>query len=228
MQLDPLVAQTFGRLAGIRAFLDLLDRALPDYEWSDNEALKQRAEDEKWESVDFDVERHGLDERFQFWLPRYAAYSVVSLLYTVLETQLLASAKLASSQTKPQFQLEDIRGTGINAAALYLAGLGVYDVRQDTAWKGICDLRDLRHLIVHRAGTKGESDKHRETAQRLASAYPSRVVFPDRDWSWYGEVWISIQLSRDFVEIVESFFDRVFDALRLPPRYQRRINKDAG
>ena len=29
------------------------------------------------------------------------------------------------------------------------------------AWQTICDLRDLRHLIVHRAGTKGESDEHR-------------------------------------------------------------------
>jgi len=83
-------------------------------------------------------------------------------------------------------------------------------------------------LIVHRAGTKGESDEHRRTAQRLASAYSGRVVFPDRDWFWYGEVWISIQLCRDFVETVETFFDRVFDALHLPPRYQRGIQSGAG
>ena len=73
MQLDLLVLQTFGRLTGIRSFLDLLDGALPRSEWSDNEALKQRAEKENWEFNDFDVERQVLDERFRFWLPRYAA-----------------------------------------------------------------------------------------------------------------------------------------------------------
>ena len=80
MQLDLLVLQTFGRLTGIRSFLDLLDGALPRSEWSDNEALKQRAEKENREFNDFDVERQVLDERFRFWLPRYAAYSAVSLL----------------------------------------------------------------------------------------------------------------------------------------------------
>jgi len=120
MRLDTLALQTFGRLAGIRAFLDLLDRALPESEWSDNEALKQRAEEENWEFADFDVERQVLDERFHFWLPRYTAYSVVSLLYTVLETQLSAAARRACSQMQASFQPADVRGAGIDAAALYL------------------------------------------------------------------------------------------------------------
>jgi hypothetical protein len=228
MQLDLLVLQTFGRLTGIRSFLDLLDGALPRSEWSDNEALKQRAEKENWEFNDFDVERQVLDVRFRFWLPRYAAYSAVSLLYTVLETQLAAAAKRACAQMQASFQPTDVRGAGIEAAALYLERLGVYDIRHDPAWQKICDLRDLRHLIVHRAGTKGESEKHRQTAQRLAGAYGGRVVFPDRDWSWYGEVWVSILLCYEFVETVEAFFDRVFDALHLPPRYQRSIQSGAG
>ena len=98
----------------------------------------------------------------------------------------------------------------------------MYDIRHDAAWQKICDLRDLRHLIVHRAGTKGESEEHRRTAQRLANAYKGGVVFPESEWSWYGEVWVSIRLCRDLIETVEGFFDRVFDALNLPPRYPRR------
>ena len=43
--------------------------------------MKRKAEDENWEFDDFDVERQVLDDRFQFWLPRYTVYSVVTLLY---------------------------------------------------------------------------------------------------------------------------------------------------
>ena len=228
MRFDVLVLQTFGRLEGIRSFLEVLDRALPESEWSDNEALRERAEKENWEFADFDVERQVLDERFRFWLPRFTAYSVVTLLYTVLETQLAECAHRACSQKQASFRPTDVRGHGFEATVLYLAKVGVYDLRQDPAWQTICDLRDLRHLIVHRAGTKGESDQHRKTAQRLAKSYPGRVMFPDSDWSWYGEVWISIPLCRDFLATVETVFDRVFDALELPPRYQRRATEDTG
>lgn len=227
MVVHTLVLQTFGRLAGVRAFLDVLDRTIPESEWKENEELKERAEQENLEYADFDVERQILEDRFQFWLPRFSAYSSVTLLYTVLETQLAACAKVACSQKQASFQPNDVRGRGIEAAVLYLARLGVCDLRQDPAWQTICDLGELRHLIVHRAGTKGQSDEHRKTAQRLARAYVGRVVFPDDDWSWYGEVWVSIPLCRDLIAAVEEFFDRVFAALGLPPRFQARI-KSAG
>jgi hypothetical protein len=228
MQMDSLVLQTFGRLAGIRSFLDLLDRTLPAAEWSDNEALREQAESETWEYPDFDVERQILDERFHFWLPRFTAYSAVSLLYTVLETQLAAAAKRACSRQGASFKPSDMRGRGIEASALYLKRVGVFDARQDSAWQTVANLRELRHLIVHRAGTEGESDDHRRAALRLAATYPGRIVFPDGDWSWYGEVWVSIHLCRELIESVEGLFDRLFDALGAPPRYQRRNRESAG
>jgi hypothetical protein len=226
MIIHTLVLQTFGRLSGIRAFLEVLDEAVPESEWAGNEKLKQRAEDEQWDYDDFDVERQVLDERFHFWLPRYTSYSVITLLYTVLETQLATCAEQAGRLKNASFVPSDLRGRGLDGSALYLEKVGLFKVRQDPAWRPICDLRDLRHLIVHRAGTKGQSDEHRRTAQRLASDYKGRIEFPDGDWSWYGEVWISIPLCREFIEQVERFFDRVFEALDLPPRWQVRIARE--
>jgi hypothetical protein len=225
MKFNSLVVQTFGRLSGIRAFLEVLDRALPDAEWKDNEALKVQAEEQAWEESDFDVERQILDERFRFWLPRFSSYSVVTLLFTVLETQLTVCARVAAKQKGSSFLPGDVRGQGVEAAVLFLKRVGAFDARQDPAWQTICDVRDLRHLIVHRAGTKGESEEHRRTAQRLAAAYRGRIEFPDSAWSWYGEVWIAIPLCRDFITTVERFFDRVFEALGLPPRYEARVAK---
>lgn len=115
MRFNVLVVQTFGRLEGIRSFLEVLDRTLPEAEWSDNEALRQRAEEENWEFADFDVERQVLDERFRFWLPRFTTYSVVTLLYTVLATQLAACADVACSQKQASFQPSDVRGRGLGS-----------------------------------------------------------------------------------------------------------------
>jgi hypothetical protein len=97
---------------------------------------------------------------------------------------------------------------------------------RDPAWPIIRDIRDLRHLIVHRAGTKGVSVEHRKIAQRLAAAYPTQIVFPDGDWSWYGEVWISLKLCRQLITTIEEFFDRVFDGLALPPRWEVRVARE--
>lgn len=227
LEFCPLTINTFGRLDGITSFLDVLDRTLPELEWADNKALEKKAADENWEFPDFEGERQILEAKFKFWLPRFTAYSVLTLLYTVLETQLGASAKQACSQKQTSFLPSDIRGSGIEASALYLKRLGIYDLKNDSDWPKICDLRDLRNLIVHRAGTKGEVDKHRETAIRLESSYPNKVKFPNGDWC-AEEVWISVRLCRDFLSTIEGVFDRVFDSLGLPPRWQRRTAKESS
>ena len=217
--------RTVGRLAGLHAFLDVLDRALPEYEWADNESLKHMAEDEGWEWADFEVERQVLNDRFRFWVPRFTAYSVMTFLYSIVETQLAACAEVAAKQKQSPFKPSELRGQGVEAAARFLEGIGVFSAQQDKEWPMICDLRDLRHLIVHRGGLKGEADKHRKTALRLAKKYDPHIEFPDREWSWYGEVWISIPLCRDLIDRVERFLDRVFQALKLPPRSEARIAK---
>lgn len=225
MKINTLVLQTFGRLAAVSSFLDLLDRSIPESEWAENEALKREAEEKDWDDSDFDVENQILKERFRFWLPRFASYAVLTLLYTVIETQLAICAKVAARQKAAGFQPGDIRGAGVDSSVLYLERVGAFDVRRDIAWQTVCDLRDLRNLIVHRAGTKGESDQHKRVAQRLAKAYRGRIVFPDNDWSWYGEVWIAMSLCREFVTTVECLFDRIFEALDLPPRFGAKGTK---
>ena len=59
MRFDTPVLQAFGRLAGIGAFLEMLGRALPEPEWSDNEVLKERAEDEELKFADLMLEVRG-------------------------------------------------------------------------------------------------------------------------------------------------------------------------
>jgi hypothetical protein len=228
MVIDFLVTHTFGRLAGVQALLDLLKAALPDSERLENEALRQIAEAQDWPFEEFAVQGHIIAEKFHFWLPRYTAYSVVTLLYGVLEAQLNACAERAYSEKKARFSPSDVRERGIEGSASYLRRVGVYDVRQDEAWPTLCDLRSLRNLIVHRVGAKGDTEQHRKTAERLAAKYRDDITFPNGLGPVYGEVWVSIPLCDRFIVIVEGVFDRVFDSIGLPPRYSRRLDPSAG
>ena len=213
MVIDILVSQTFARLAGVRALLDLLDEALPRSEWYETEALRKMAQQQHWPVEDFMVEEQVLNEKFRFWLPRFTAYSTINLLHTVLETQLAECALVVHSDHKVPFAPSDIRGRGIERAALYISRAGVFDVKRDEVWPTICDVSDLRHLIVHSAGSPKENDEHRKLADRLTKKYPGRLEFPTSFGTWYNEVWVSIPLCREWIAMIETFFDRVFDGL---------------
>jgi hypothetical protein len=61
--LDFLVLETFDRLFGVNALLDVVDQAIPDMERREGEALRQMAEAESWDYGDYDVERQVLDAK---------------------------------------------------------------------------------------------------------------------------------------------------------------------
>ena len=81
------------------------------------------------------------------------------------------------------------------------------------------NLQDLRNAIVHRGGKRGTSPDQQKVMERLLTAYPGSLSFPDspRD-SLYGEVWISMNLCRQFAREVEGFFNRLFRAVGLPDK----------
>jgi len=101
MRYDTLTDQTYERLAAIKALLDLLDQTLPTSEARENKALRELADERDWPPEEFRSEEQILDVRFRHWLPRYAAYSVIILLHTVVESQLLACARGRGSTQKP-------------------------------------------------------------------------------------------------------------------------------
>lgn len=212
-----LVMETFDRLFGATALLEALDKAIPDMEWHEREGLKELAERENWEYEDYDVERQALDARFH-WVPRLAAYSIISVLQSIVETQLLACAQRVGSVRSSAVRVEDIRGKGVEQAAGYFRRVVSLDVTKDAAWDYLLNLRELRNAIIHRGGKRGKSQKHQLAMDRLLAAYPGRLLFQDGNAAFYGEIWISMNLCRDFAREIEGFFKRLFKAVGLPDR----------
>ncbi|MGD1101025.1 MAG: hypothetical protein ABSA59_03070 [Terriglobia bacterium] len=211
--IDPLAITTFGRLAGVHAFISLLDNSMPEVEWREREALKHVAQEQDWDFGDYSLGTQLIDERFRHWIPRFSAYSIIILLQSIVETQLFACAQRVGQNPNATFQVRDIRGGVLESAVLYLRNAGSVDVRKDPAWSRLQDLHQLRNIIAHRGGTRGESPEHQKTFDRLLSTYAPRLASADQPSSLYGEMWISLRLCDEFGRDVEAFFSRTLRAI---------------
>ena len=211
---DFLTIRTAARLAGVKALLRLLQDAMPKFEEQEHSALLKLAREKNFDAGEYFLERDILDDKFEVWLPRFAAYSIITLLYTVLEVQLYDCIKRAEQKTNAPFRLGKTRGSRIDFYAAYLKKHCAFDAKNDKMWCELSDLRKLRNIIVHRAGTKGQLEKHRQDAARLAEKYESDLEFPASDNDWPSEVWISLGLCNRYTDSVEVFLQRVVAAAR--------------
>jgi hypothetical protein len=213
---DPLAIVTYQRLAGIRAFIDLLDASLPEVELRQRERLDQLAKEHDWDFGDYSVECQMLDERFSHWMPRLSAYSVIMLLQSVVEAQLFASAERVGHEKSIVLGPRDLlagRGRTMEVAVLYLRRVADLDVTIDPVWARLKDLQSLRDIIVHRSGTRGESEDHQKVFDRLIERYAPRLALAEQASRLYGEIWVSLILCREFTEDVAKFFARTLKAI---------------
>lgn len=174
-----------------------------------------------WDFGDYDVERQVLDAKFQHWVPRFAAYSVIILLDSIVETQLFAYAERIGGVQGSAFRPKDIRGHGLEPAALYLKRGAGLDVKQDPAWKHLESLQELRNIIVHRGGDLGKFPEQKERADRLLQSYPKEKLEPRKNVYTFGgemEIWISMPLCREFAREIEEFFKRLCKSAGLPEK----------
>lgn len=216
VHIDPLAMNTLGRIGGVRAYLGWLDKAMPEIEWQERQQLELLAGVQEWDEATWQVEGDILNANFKHWIPRFAAYSVVVLLQTIVETQLVACAERIERERASAFTPRDMRGQPMDAAVLFIERVTGHVARSDAAWDELQDLRQLRNIIAHRGGTAGDASDHVKTAERLAQRYPGQIVFPpDAQW-WESEASVTLPLCRRFADTVEGFFTRLFGALGLP------------
>jgi hypothetical protein len=202
-------AKTFERLFGISALLDVVDNAIPRMEWLERQALDQLATEEQFDSSEYDAERQVLNEKFRCWAPRFGGYSIIIIVYSILETELLAFAEQTGRVLGSNLRVEEIPGKGIERSASYLKRVAGLDIKADAFWSQFCDLREIRNSIVHRSGKPRSS----RVATRWAKKYEGKI------WSGNGaenEVCVSMTFCRDLIQAIKGFFERCFKAVNLP------------
>ena len=60
---DILALETFGRVFGVRALLEALDKALPEAEWQQREELLRLAKEQDWPYEEYEIERQVREEK---------------------------------------------------------------------------------------------------------------------------------------------------------------------
>lgn len=210
------MTETSQRLYGLSALIEMIYRATPEMETHERDALKQLAEHENWDYGDYSVEDQFLDVKFGYWVPRLAHYSVIILLSSVVETQVLAYARRVGQQEKSAFDPNDLNGSGLERTALYIKKVSGVELTKNTRWKVLKDLQLLRNIIVHRAGIPGDDKKAQQLVQ-MRKVYQGLSV----DNNPYAikkdsELGVSIHLCRYFAKEVEAFFKELFKEAGLP------------
>jgi len=217
---NPVVIETFARLHGVQAFLETMNEGIPTVEEKAHRYLEQLAEKAGWEKGDYTVERSVLDAKFHLWVPTFASWSAAIILHSIVETQLDAFAEYMGQQRGAQLRAKDVAGKDIERSVRYLKLALSIDVKADRAWSRLKDLQSLRNIIVHRGGKRGESPEHQKTVDALVKKYPQNLELRTAD-GFHEQIWVSMNLCRDFVQDVDGFFERVFRASGLPSRHIR-------
>ncbi len=93
-----LVHETFGRLRGLRALIRSMDVGFPEAAWGEEQTLQQQAEDGTLDEGDYQIESLLHGERFRFWVPRYAGYSAIIMVHSLVESQLFACVAAVQAQ----------------------------------------------------------------------------------------------------------------------------------
>lgn len=207
----PLVLETFNRILSAKSLLELLDSNIPKAEWEEREALRTLAKEENWDESDYFIEGQVLDSKYPA-IARLGAYSIVILLYSIVETQLLALADEIGKKKKSDFSVNDISGRGIEKAQTYLKRVATLDLTTDPGWSSLRELQSMRNVIVHSMGTPKQNPK---TIDHLVGKYQGLLDAPVDQWGRRQEIVIRMPLCRKWCEQIEEFFKRTFKAVGL-------------
>lgn len=206
VKVDFLALETDLWLYGTRAFLEAIQHAVADAESREAQELKRRAESEAWEPGEYFAESDVLREKFQHWLPRLSAYSVIILLYSLVETQLDAYAHRLQRARGLTLGVGDSHRKGTERAKKYIIKVVGIDIANDLGWREVSNLQKLRNIIVHRRGRQGDS-RDQQLVQGLLNQYPQDLSLTAAGLS-DRELLVTFRLCSHFLREVEAFFHR--------------------
>ena len=107
--------------------------------------LQEHAVQEDWDPSEYEVEKYLLDEQTHPWARTFAAYSMIVLLHSILETQLQALGQHLGKKGNERLRVNDIAGKGVYRSVNYLERVLLIEVKTDPVWGRLQDLGLLRN-----------------------------------------------------------------------------------
>lgn len=215
LQFNLFVMDTFARLQGVETFLQALREGMPTLKESALRNLEQRATEGQWDYGDFATEESIIAGHFETWVPAFAAYSIIILLYSIIETQLSAFADHVGCSRGSNLRVKDMSRKGIDQSAKYMKLILSIDLKDDPDWGMLKDLQRFRNFIAHRNGKRdpGSNGDFDEFVGRYKGAEFRKVD----GFGYCDQIWISLDICSRFVNSAQRLFNRVFKIANLAP-----------
>jgi hypothetical protein len=207
---DPEIIATLGWISSVRAYLEEIETIMPSAKHRAINQLSETTNREKWDTATFELETAILESNFDDHFPKLLRYSIVTLLHTVVETQMIRLANYLRRKRGFSLQVNYFRGTVIERTKLYLNKVVNLNVVDDSAWKKLRDLNDLRDIIVHRGGLQGSDKDQQKVVRRLIKEYNGGLSLVGPAESPDSEIEVSLDFCRCFLNTIEQFFRRLF------------------
>jgi hypothetical protein len=212
----PVAIDTFAWIFGVRAFLEEMEMALPEAESKARDNIRRLAEERKWDYSEYCLEEGELNLKFKHWLPRLAGYSAITLIHTVVETQLTATANHLRELYNHSLKVNDLRGDPVERAKMYFTKVAGIQVSSDEGWQVLRDVAQLRNIIVHRRGSQGSELKDQQFVQQLTQRYQGDISLSGGREDPDAKLVVSLAVCKRFIDETERFFERIFAAAGLP------------
>jgi hypothetical protein len=209
MIIDFFVLETFARLNSLGSFLSILISAIPAAEHQSLSDLAKRAQEGDWPYETYSEEKYLLEEDFKWLMPKLTSYSVISMLYTVVETQLLGFCLELKGRRTERLEVEDLAGKGIDRSASYLELVIGIPIRQKPQWSSLKEFQLLRNTILHQHGRIHEHDGNSKKLEHLFKKYPGVAPegYPDHTDS---SLIVPFDLCQLFLKQIRDLFTSVF------------------
>lgn len=212
--LDTQALETLGALYSVEAMIEELQQHLPAA-WSRGmEKIEALAKREKWDQNDSTLARDEVRGRLLHHVPRAASRGAIVILAAIVETQLVATARNIAGRRNLPFDPRAMNRPTDAAKRFFKDPAGI-PVASDAAWNTLRDLGDLRNVIAHRWGARGDIQTQQQTVDRLVTKY-SGVTLAGNGDSPYADVVVTFDQCLWFKTEAEGVFRRLFTAAGIP------------
>ena len=209
---DPVILDTLGWLSAVRAYLEEIETTLPEAKHRAINRVSETAKHQAWDAETLHLETEIIESKFDFDFPKLLRYSIVTLLHTVVESQLIRLANYLRDRNGLSLQVKDFRGTSIEQTKLYFNKVVNLNVSNDQAWDELRDLATLRNIIVHRGGVQGADKNRQKAVSTLMQKYKGDLSLLGSSDNPDSEIEVSLNLCRRFLNTIDQFFHRLFQA----------------
>ncbi len=218
MRFDFFRICVLGDFSGATAYLDIMERAIPEAEAREARTLKEMAEREGWEYEDYDCARQEHEGVFEYSVPEVLSFSFLTYIYALVEVRLGDVARALREDRGIAMKHSECQGSPISRVCLYLTKIAHIPVGKDPGWQRLSDLGTLRNAVVHRGGRLGPDRRERKELREIAARLPLGLTASDGWDKESSELRINLGLCRFFAKEAYAFFDRLLALTRAETR----------